>query len=150
MNNRIASIRKSKALTQQEVADYLGLSMPGYSNIERGQRRLTADVLIKLSTLFDTSVDELLGTSFAIDSESPQYQVDQALRATLISATARLDTKSKTQVQALVNSFLLLSDKGRAKLVDTADDLVRSGKYVELGRSGFSGEDSRVQAVGAA
>ncbi len=150
METRIKEIRTSRGLKRADVAEYLGLTTSGYGYIESGNRRLTADVLIKLSALFNTSVDELLGTSFSIDSESPQYQVDQALRATLISATARLDTKSKTQVQALVNSFLLLSDKGRAKLVDTADDLVRSGKYVELGRSGFSGEDSRVQAVGAA
>lgn len=111
---------------------------------------MTSETLIKLSTLLNASVDDLLGTDFAVDPESPQYLVDEQLRATLISATSRLDTTGKVQVQKLMTSFLDLSDTGREKLVDTADDMVRSGKYAQVGRTSFSGSGARVQAAGAA
>ncbi len=150
METRIKEIRKARGLKQDEVARFIGMSASGYGMIEKGKRRLTSDVLVKLSVLLNVSTDELLGTGFATDSESPQYLLEQKLRATLISATTRLDGNGKAQVQALIESFLDLSDDGRQRLLDTADDMVRSGKYVQVGRTSFSDRDTRVQAAGAA
>lgn len=48
-------------MTQQDVADYLGMKQPQYSRYERGLRDIPTDVLIRLVKLYKTSADYILG-----------------------------------------------------------------------------------------
>ena len=57
---RIRDLREDKDLTQKEVAKALNCSQQVYSNYELGQRDIPTDVLIKLATFYDVSVDYLL------------------------------------------------------------------------------------------
>ena len=47
-------------LTQEKVADKLGLSESFYSRIERGSRVLSLETLVKVACFFDVSLDYLL------------------------------------------------------------------------------------------
>ena len=60
---RIRDLREDKDLTQKEVAKELNCSQQVYSNYELGQRDIPTDVLIKLSVLYNVSVDYILGIS---------------------------------------------------------------------------------------
>ena len=60
---RIRDLREDKDLTQKEVAKKLNCSQQVYSNYELGQRDIPTDVLIKLSVLYNVSVDYILGIS---------------------------------------------------------------------------------------
>lgn len=48
-------------MKQRELADYLNCSQQVYSNYELGQRDVPTDILIKLSVLYQVSVDYILG-----------------------------------------------------------------------------------------
>lgn len=64
MNNfypRIRDLREDCDFTQQYVSDYLGMKQSQYSRYERGVRDIPTDVLIKLSKLYNTSTDYILG-----------------------------------------------------------------------------------------
>lgn len=61
MYRRIRDLREDRDFHQRQVADYLNCSQQVYSNYELGQRDIPTEVLIKLSTLYDVSVDYLLG-----------------------------------------------------------------------------------------
>ena len=61
MYRRIRDLREDRDLRQRQVADFLNCSQQVYSNYELGQRDIPTDVLIKLSELYDVSVDYLLG-----------------------------------------------------------------------------------------
>ena len=64
MNNyypRLKDLREDNDLTQQQVADYLGMKQSQYSRYERGHRDIPTDVLIKLAELYKTTTDYLLG-----------------------------------------------------------------------------------------
>ncbi len=61
MYKRIRDLREDRDLKQKEVAAYLKCSQVCYSYYENGQRDIPTDVLIKLSQLYDTSIDYLLG-----------------------------------------------------------------------------------------
>ena len=64
MNNyypRIKDLREDHDLTQQQVADYLGMKQSQYSRYERGYRDIPTDILIKLAELYKTTTDYLLG-----------------------------------------------------------------------------------------
>lgn len=58
----LMNARKSMKKTQQEVADYLGISRQAYSNYESGKREPDFETLLKLGEYFDCSLDYLLGT----------------------------------------------------------------------------------------
>lgn len=58
---RLKDLREDHDLSQSQVADYLNMKQPQYSRYERGIRDIPTDVLIKLSRLYKTSTDYLLG-----------------------------------------------------------------------------------------
>lgn len=55
----IQEIRKAKNFSQKEVAMLLGLSQPRYSGYETGRAEPPIEILVRLSYLFDVSVDML-------------------------------------------------------------------------------------------
>ncbi|MBQ8228510.1 MAG: helix-turn-helix transcriptional regulator [Clostridia bacterium] len=60
MDNRIKDLRENNDLTQQQVADKIGITQRKYSYIETGVQPLTDEILVKLSLLYDTSTDYIL------------------------------------------------------------------------------------------
>ena len=58
---RLRDLREDNDLTQNQVAQYLGMKQPQYYRYESGVRDIPTDVLIKLADLYKTSVDYILG-----------------------------------------------------------------------------------------
>ena len=61
MYQRLRDLRGDNDLTQKQIATYLSFTHSAYAKIERGERILSAEVLIKLSNLYNVSIDYLLG-----------------------------------------------------------------------------------------
>lgn len=59
--NRLKTLRIKKKLTQQQLADLLGLTKSVMSAYENGLRYPAYDVLIKIARIFKVSTDFLLG-----------------------------------------------------------------------------------------
>jgi len=59
VGERIQKIRKNVGLSQAEVAHKLGIQRPSVSQIESGERNLSADELIKLAELFKVLPEEI-------------------------------------------------------------------------------------------
>ena len=66
---RIRDLREDGDFTQKEMAKALNCSQQVYSNYELGQRDIPTDILIKLSSFYNVSVDYILGIS-----DNPQIQ----------------------------------------------------------------------------
>lgn len=60
MKNRVKDLREDYDLTQQQVAEAIGMTQRKYSYIETGIQPLTADVLVKLADFYHVSIDYLL------------------------------------------------------------------------------------------
>ena len=58
---RLKDLREDRDLSQQQIADYLGMKQPQYSRYERGLRDIPTDVLISLARFYRTSTDYILG-----------------------------------------------------------------------------------------
>ena len=56
----IASLRNEYNMTQQDLSDKLIMSRENVSKMERGVNKVTTENLVKLSNIFDISVNELL------------------------------------------------------------------------------------------
>lgn len=48
LGKRIQEIRKSKNITQEKLAEMIGIDTPNLSNIERGKRFVSSDTLEKI------------------------------------------------------------------------------------------------------
>ncbi|MBQ8554677.1 MAG: helix-turn-helix transcriptional regulator [Clostridia bacterium] len=58
---RIRELREERGMTQREVAEQLEMLQPQYFRYEQGSRDLPTEMLIRLSELYEVSVDYLLG-----------------------------------------------------------------------------------------
>lgn len=58
--NRLVALRKSQGLSQEELAEQLGVSRQAVSKWERAEASPDLDKLIMLSKLYDVSLDDLL------------------------------------------------------------------------------------------
>lgn len=63
MYHRLRDLREDADLTQTQVAKYLGMSQTGYSKYETGENDIPTQVLIRLTHLYHTSTDYILGLS---------------------------------------------------------------------------------------
>ena len=61
MNLRIRDLREDNDYTQSKVAQYLMCDQSLYSKYERGERALPLELAIKLSKLYNVSLDYLTG-----------------------------------------------------------------------------------------
>lgn len=53
-------LREDHDLTQQQVADAIGITQRKYSYIETGTQQLTGEILIALANFYHVSIDYLL------------------------------------------------------------------------------------------
>ena len=58
---RIKDIREDREMKQKDVAEFLNISQTNYSKYELGKINSPIETLKKMSILFNTSVDYLLG-----------------------------------------------------------------------------------------
>ena len=78
----LKALRKEKGVSQQAVADYLGITRQAYSNYENGNRVPDYETLLKLAEYFETTVDALLrGKEKAPTLSGEREPTDRQIRA---------------------------------------------------------------------
>ena len=70
--NRIKILREELNMTQQELADKLDGAKSTVAMYEKGDRKPSMEVLLKLSEIFDCSIDYILGKSDIRNPEKAQ------------------------------------------------------------------------------
>lgn len=72
MNNQIRKLRKEQGLTGTKIASLLNITPTYFYEIERGKKRLSAEMASKLAEIFGVTVDVLLGLdSNVVDHTTP-------------------------------------------------------------------------------
>lgn len=67
---RLKELRKARHMTQSELGKHLCYGYTAIANYESGKNQPSIQVLIKLSELFDVSVDYLLGVEKAVETRT--------------------------------------------------------------------------------
>ena len=60
MYRRIRDLRHDHDMTQRELAEILGMSQTGYSKYETSENDIPTEILIRLSKIYNVSIDYLL------------------------------------------------------------------------------------------
>ena len=74
--NRIKFLREELNMTKQELADKLEGAKSTIAMYEKGDRKPSLEVLVKLSEIFNCSIDYILGKS---DIRNPEKQEEDPL-----------------------------------------------------------------------
>jgi len=90
LGNRIKKLREERGISQQRLADLLGVSRPTVSQIEMGERKVSADELLKISEIFDVSVEHLLGLK-----KEPEVVIQEAKKKRKIKPQVRINVPQK-------------------------------------------------------
>jgi transcriptional regulator with XRE-family HTH domain len=73
---RLKEARKLAGLSQGQVAKILGLHRPSISEMESGNRRVSADEIARLAEIYDVNVAWLLGEApETIDTQDPRLEL---------------------------------------------------------------------------
>ena len=74
---RLRDMRKASHMTQQTVADHLCIDRTTYSKYESGRVSPDHQGLLTLASLFDVTVDQLLGNTSATVAHTPAEQLSE-------------------------------------------------------------------------
>ncbi len=111
---RLKELRKEKRITQEKLADIIGVERSSVGKYEGKSKTIPSDdVKYRIAEYFGVSVDYLMGYS---DIRNPSE-----LRESLSHIES-----------SLIAAFRSLNEEGQGKLIDYADDLVQSGKYIKI------------------
>ena len=77
ISDRLRMLRKSHHLSQDDVAERLGISRSGYSAYELGTHQPDPTMLMKLAQCFGTTADYLVGLT---EDPAPVPQLEPRLR----------------------------------------------------------------------
>lgn len=118
MGARIAQARKERGLTQQQLADALGISQQTFAHYEVGRVGVGAPMLPRLSELLDLSFDEILlghPTVRIPGKRGPASRLEQQL-----DAIARLPKAEQRAVSTLLTAVLAQHGKPAGQEAATA------------------------------
>ncbi|UOG08811.1 helix-turn-helix domain-containing protein [Bacillus altitudinis] len=105
---RLIQLRKTKKLTQEQMAEKIGIHRATYANYERGYRQPDYDTLIKIADFFEVTTDYLLRGEdvhhTAIDGQDIE---DDEKDDILVNALKQIDGLEK-----IIKDHLNKKDKG--------------------------------------
>jgi len=100
----VSMLRKSRGMTQAELARALGVSQQAVFAYELGERRISVLVLAKLAKVFAVSVEEMVGLS------KPVRVAKGRLSPRCIRHAGRLQALSRTQQRFVIRIIDVLED----------------------------------------
>lgn len=99
LSSNLKQYRIQKELTQEDVAEYLGITAQSVSKWERGESYPDITLLPALANIFETSVDLLLGMD-TIRAEETRLNIHK--KAIAFQRSGDLDMAEKTYREALL------------------------------------------------
>lgn len=105
--DRLKQARSNKGLSQNELANLVGVHVTNISRYERGENRPTTDVLTKLANALDTTADYLMSGS---TSEAADSNISDKELLTLFKKVSSLPGDKKKMVKEFLEAFVFKTD----------------------------------------
>lgn len=109
--NRLYELRKKNGLSQEELADKLGISRQAVSKWERAEASPDTDNLILLAKLYGVTLDELLNSESAEDLAKENIEADPIMESEIVEEENNikkdLPKKELTEEEKKEKNFVL-------------------------------------------
>lgn len=108
----IKKIRKQYKMTQQDISGFLGISRSGYTYYETGKTVPSIEMLKKLATIYNTTIDNVVGMPTDRDCSG------KTAASNLLMAEGNVDPLMfmKKEEQALIMAYRLLSEEKKKEV----------------------------------
>jgi transcriptional regulator with XRE-family HTH domain len=113
-SKRLKQLREANQMTQGQLGDLINTTRQSISNYEMGKREPDYVTLEALADIFNVDMNYLLGKTDKITY--------------IPSSSHRQLSKNE---ENLINSFNMLNNEGKEKVITYTQDLVDSGKYAK-------------------
>lgn len=101
IGQQIRNIRKVRQLSQEELAEQVGISTTHMSHIETGNTKLSLPVLVKLASVLEVSTDDILcGTPERTRKETVGY-IEEILDSCTLQQTRVIEEIVRAAVEAM-------------------------------------------------
>ena len=125
---RIKETRIKKGLTQQQVADSIGVTYQNISQYERGVRTPKNETLIKIADALGVSVYELIGFNGANTNDVPLAILQQVYHSqpnisSNVHHVSVFEKSADSEEIELITIYRDLNDIGQSALIGTARGL---------------------------
>lgn len=99
---RLRNLRENQRLKQEELGKRLGLSPSTIGMYEQGRRQPDNEILLKISNIFDVSIDYLLGKTEIKNYENP---FEDNIEKQLFKKIKTISKKQKKKILEVTNIF---------------------------------------------
>lgn len=94
-------LRKARGMSQKQAAKALGLSRTTYTKYENGVHDPSVETLVKMSEVFEVSVDMIVGGAFAARAGTGEDPDERRL----LDLFRRADPADQTAVRAILGKY---------------------------------------------
>jgi len=101
IGKRIAKIRKKRKLTQENLAELVDSSSTYISNIERAAKQPSLNMLVRIASVLEISLDYLVLDNYANDKMKDSIELEQ-----IITKLNKLGSCNKSIYLDISNSIL--------------------------------------------
>lgn len=130
--SRLSKIMKERQVSQEKLANALGVKRQTVSLYKTGQSSPNAEQLCKIAKFFNISSDWLLGIS---EAKSPDSDIQQICKQTGLSEDIvkylQLSSKSGPRVLPSISNFNIFFRESGRELFGFIDDLAWYNEYAE-------------------
>lgn len=141
--NRMVQLRKKQGLSQEELAEKLGISRQAVSKWERAESSPDTDNLILLARLYQISLDDLLKTDGPVENRDPEGIVGEKgekISLELPKVPDQEETSATENSQKGAQPFLEMPSEESVK--EAAERLQKQAEQMRNGRANFNGENT--------
>lgn len=79
ISSNLRALREARGIKQKFIAEQLGITPNYYTQIEQGHRRPQLDHILKISEMFDVSLDDIFFSEEIAYCEVNEQDEDQAI-----------------------------------------------------------------------
>jgi transcriptional regulator with XRE-family HTH domain len=103
IGKNIRELRKSRGVTQQQIADLINMHRSNYSKVESGQREISISAVNKIAKYFSISVDDLINSKDDIPQE---ISIKNKTSLEKIKLIEELEEEEQNMVFKFIDSLL--------------------------------------------
>lgn len=122
VKKNIAVLRKRLGLTQQEMAEKLGISRNAYRRIESGETALVNDCLLRIASILDSTADELVLGYAPRENDGPTLN---ELRTRYLQESAEKERMYQEKINVLEETV-----RSHEKRIELLEDLVKTKEEI--------------------
>lgn len=101
----VKKIRELKSITRESMASDLGMSLSGYSKLERGEVDLTLSKLFNISQILNVSIEQLLNFDPSHIFIDPKSKEGKSALVSSVDVTNNFNDYREKYIQLLENEL---------------------------------------------